>query len=76
MKYNDFYIFRLETRKKLGRLILYPELFESNKLELSKIFQDNEEFTANYIHNCTKNEKKAMNEFFGNEFAELLNKTL
>lgn len=63
--FNDFYIFRAEVRKKLGRSQLYSEKSIIYKMELIDIFRENKILTEKYLKNLTLNEKKALESLFG-----------
>ncbi|WFR57020.1 hypothetical protein QA584_25970 [Anaerocolumna sp. AGMB13025] len=64
--FNDFYEFRTEVRKKLGRSQLYPEKSNIYKVELISIFKENKVLTETYFNNLTYNEKQALEVLFGN----------
>ncbi|EXG85635.1 hypothetical protein K413DRAFT_2427 [Clostridium sp. ASBs410] len=64
--FNDFYEYRTEVRKKLGRSQLYPKKSNIYKMELINIFQENKVFTEKYLKNLTLNEKQALESLFGN----------
>ncbi|WP_124065068.1 hypothetical protein [Clostridium sp. E02] len=64
--FNDFYVYRTEVRKKLGRSQLYPEKSNIYKVELINIFQENKVLTEMYFKNLTFNEKQALEILFGN----------
>ncbi|RKD30375.1 hypothetical protein [Lacrimispora algidixylanolytica] len=63
--FNDFYEYRTEVRKKLGRSQLYPEKSNIYKVELISIFQQNRVLTETYFNNLTLNEKQALQTLFG-----------
>lgn len=63
--FNDFYEYRTEVRKKLGRSQLYPNNSNIYKVEIIRIFQDNKVLTETYINNLTLNEKQALELLFG-----------
>lgn len=63
--FNDFYIFREEVRKKLGRSQLYSEKSIIYKMELIDIFRENKILTEKYLKNLTVNEKQALESLFG-----------
>lgn len=63
--FNNFYKYRTEVRKKLGRSQLYPEKSNIYKMELINIFQENKVFTEEYLKNLTLNEKRALELLFG-----------
>lgn len=63
--FNDFYAYRTEVRKKLGRSQLYPEKSNIYKVELISVFQENKVLTEEYFKNLTFNEKQALEILFG-----------
>ncbi|GLB24770.1 hypothetical protein LXJ15735_10110 [Lacrimispora xylanolytica] len=63
--FNDFYAYRTEVRKKLGRSQLYPEKSNIYKVELISVFQENKVLTEEYLKNLTFNEKQALEILFG-----------
>lgn len=63
--FNDFYAYRTEVRKKLGRTQLYPGKSNIYKVELINIFQENKVLTEEYFKNLTFNEKQALEILFG-----------
>jgi hypothetical protein len=64
--FDDFYAYRTEVRKKLGRSQLYPEKSSIYKMELINIFQENKIFTEKYLKTLTFNEKQALELLFEN----------
>jgi len=58
--FNDFYEYRAEIRKKLGRALLYPEKSNTYMQEVQNIFRENKAFTETYFDNLTINEKYAL----------------
>ncbi|WP_277406223.1 hypothetical protein [Lacrimispora xylanisolvens] len=57
MNDEEFYTFRTEIRKNLGRIIFFPENTNIYVDSIIQLIEKNEEVFLVYIKNCTKNEK-------------------
>lgn len=60
MSDKNFYFFRTELRKKLGRILFYPQNIDEYISDIVKLLEDNEKYFDEFIDNSTKNEKEML----------------
>lgn len=56
MSNNNFYFFRTELRKKLGRILFYPQNIDEYISDIVELIENNEKLFVEYIGNSTKKE--------------------
>ena len=60
MSNEAFYNLRTEMRKRLGRIIFYPQNIDLFVDDIIQLIEMNEEIFKEYKKNCTENEKKVL----------------
>ena len=55
---GDYNYFRIEMRKRLGRIYFYPQNIDVYVTEIIQLIKNNEEYFERYAKNFTSNEKK------------------
>lgn len=55
---GDYNYFRIEMRKRLGRIYFYPQNIDVYVTEIIQLVKNNEEYFERYAKNFTSNEKK------------------
>lgn len=66
MSNNNFYFFRTELRKKLGRIIFYPQNIDEYISDIVEPIENNEKLFVEYIGNSTKKEKEMLIKIMNN----------
>lgn len=66
MSNNNFYFFRTELRKKLGRIIFYPQNIDEYISDIVELIENNEKLFVEYIGNSTKKEKEMLIKIMNN----------
>lgn len=66
MSNNNFYFFRTELRKKLGRILFYPQNIDEYISDIVELIENNEKLFVEYIGNSTKKEKEMLIEIMNN----------
>ena len=54
---GDYNYFRIEMRKRLGRIYFYPQNIDVYVTEIIQLVKNNEEYFERYAKNFTSNEK-------------------
>ena len=55
---GDYNYFRIEMRKRLGRIYFYPQNIDVYVTEIIQLIKNNEEYFERYAKNFTSNEIK------------------
>lgn len=58
---KNFYLFRTEMRKKLGRIYFYPEDIDKYISDIIVLVKNNEKYFKEFVNSNTKNEKEMIN---------------
>lgn len=66
MSNNNFYFFRTELRKKLGRILFYPQNVDEYISDIVELIENNEKLFVEYIGNSTKKEKEMLIKIMNN----------
>lgn len=66
MSNNNFYFFRTELRKKLGRILFYPQNVDEYISDIVELIENNEKLFVEYIDNSTKKEKEMLIKIMNN----------
>lgn len=66
MSNNNFYFFRTELRKKLGRILFYPQNIDEYISDIVELIENNEKLFVEYIGNSTKKEKEMLIKIMNN----------
>lgn len=60
MRDNNFNFFRTELRKRLGRILFYPQNIDEYIPDIVELIENNEKMFMEYIDNTTNKEKELL----------------